>query len=283
MIYSTEEYNQIFDRLPSEIQDVIESYDTSKKMWAIGQKHRLHIDDIGKLNDIILDVMMGITASKDFIDEIVKEIKISKLDASAIVHDVNEEIFKPIKEIMVRVYGESAPFKPKTLRTTQANEDHADELSSDELLREIETPEPLKVRKINNSTNIEAIVTFGEQKREAYTPIPSVKIETDNINISDALKQKRDRILNLIASKKLSSVTTMNDVRNVEDSRTPSPSVYTPPIKEDSFIPKTVQKPEIPVQNVVPETKPRTPEPVETPVAKPEPKPFANIVDPFRN
>ncbi|MDQ5950169.1 MAG: hypothetical protein QG585_109 [Patescibacteria group bacterium] len=225
--YSNEEYNKIFDSLPLEIRNVISSYDSVKKIIEIGKKHNLQIDQQGILNDLALDVMMGIVPSGKFIEELAKEINVTKLQASVIAHDVDEEILKPIKELMVKTYADGAPFRPKSsLQVTHEDENH-EGIERDELLRSIEEPEISQVKKWRSDGTIESIVTFSDTKEFSKTPDPEVFKKTEPetpTNLSQTLKESRERLLNLISSKKLDSVVTMTPHEKTESAKPVPPT-----------------------------------------------------------
>lgn len=277
--YSNDQYNQIFSKLPKEIRDVISSYNSVEKIWKIGEKHKLHIDQTGNLNGMSLDVMMGIIPSGKFTEELAKEIGISKIDASSIVRDIDEEIFKPIKELMVKTYADGAPYRPKSsLRTSHEDENHED-IERDELLKSIEEPEVSQVKKWRSDGTIESIVTFSDTKQFSKTPDQEVfkKSEPEEqLNLSQTLKESRERLLNLISSKKLDSVITMNPHEKKEENKPTPPSFESIEKKPEPIIqekPIEVQKmPENPFI-VVPKV-----EPVQTPVLQQAPQ--VKIIDP---
>lgn len=244
MKYSPRQYKEILLKLPEDIQKIVVSFDNSEKLWAIGEKHKLHIDNIGKMHDIALDVMMGIVPTGKFIEELAKETGIPRLEASTIVHDIDEEIFKPIKELMIKTYAGEAPYRPKSsLQTMHEDEDH-DTLHRDELLRSIEEPEISQVKKWRSDGTIESIVTFSDTKEFSKTPDPEVFKKTEPgapLNLSQTLKESRERLLNLISSKKLDSVVTMTPHEKKEDGL-PTPPTFIPEAKKEPVI-QVVERP----------------------------------------
>ena len=75
--------------LPLEIQDAITSPEFGEKVDAIGEKHNLHIDQLGELVNEVTLVMLGETKSVNFIDNLKESLKISHDDARLITADVN--------------------------------------------------------------------------------------------------------------------------------------------------------------------------------------------------
>ena len=172
--YSTSQYNDIFYKLPTEIQDVLIRYDTSEHLWKIGEKHKLQIDKVGIMHDLSMDVMMGIIASKNFVRELQNELGIPALDASALARDIDEEIFKPIKNTMIKIYGDGAPYKPSsTLVQFYEEEEEHKALDKDALLKEIENPaEAVMRREEVKTTELETVEEVKELKDMARLLTP---------------------------------------------------------------------------------------------------------------
>ncbi len=147
--YTKQQYNEIFEKLPPEIKDVVADGKTGDKLWAIGQGHNLQIDQIGNMTDIALDVIMGVSPSRTMVDDIANECHISKIEANLIVRDIDDQILKPIKELMVKIYGEGAPYRPKSMNTIVETEADHIHLDKNELLHEIENPAPAEVKKVS--------------------------------------------------------------------------------------------------------------------------------------
>ncbi len=167
--YTSEQYNKVFWKLPQEIRDMVSSFETTKHIQIVGQKHNLHIDKIGELVDVTLDVMMGIVGTKDFVKELQDNLQISALEASVLARDIDENIFKPIKETMTHLYAGRAPYKPSSsLVQYYEEDDEHPALSKDSLLKEIEDPVPAEVKKETTTIlpgNL-GLRSLGESKKE---------------------------------------------------------------------------------------------------------------------
>ncbi len=145
--YKPQQYNDILDKLPQEVRDVVLSLDTSQHLWKIGEKRNLQIDQIGIMHDMAMDAMMGIVATKNLVGELEKELHVSALEASVIARDIDENIFKPIKQTMVTLYAGRAPNKPSSSLVSFYEEDESHpELKRDNLLKAIEDPTPAPVK-----------------------------------------------------------------------------------------------------------------------------------------
>lgn len=100
----------IKDRLqviPEDIRTAIKSVDLAGKFEEIANKHGLHIDQNGNLQTETLLVMIGLEPTKDFVDNIHKELEVSMQEAQSIANDVNDQIFKNIR-LSLRKMSEEA-------------------------------------------------------------------------------------------------------------------------------------------------------------------------------
>lgn len=250
--YDQNQYVDIFYRLPAEIKDMVAATATTEHLWKIGQKHDLHIDKVGIMTDIAFDVMMGIIASKNFVKELQESLQISALDAAVLARDIDENVFKPIKEIMIRTYGEAAPNKPGSslVTITEDEEDHQN-LDKDALLKEIESPSEavVKVERSEEVVRREEVEKQGNQEmkmlesgeavisEEAQKPKESEpKIETEKQSIED-IRTSFDRL----ADMKLSQATVMprgsgealksQEAEKVEEKEIVPPASKTPDVR----------------------------------------------------
>ena len=86
--------------LPPDVRDAIQSADFGKKVQAIGAKHQLHIDQIGKLEDEVLLVMLAFSEPGDFVPNVVKQVGVPEDVADIIADEVSNDILRPIRESM---------------------------------------------------------------------------------------------------------------------------------------------------------------------------------------
>ncbi len=206
MKLTREQYRELFAKLPKEIQEFCTSSEQSEKIFALAEKHHLHIDEAGILHDIVMDTVMGIIATKNLETEISSALHLSLLDASTIVRDINDTVFEPIKHILVETYKHESPFKPQTLiHIHEEDEEDETRLNPKDLLAEIENPTKATVRK----------VIQGEKKteeplvaQETITTSPEPTVETSPL--TNELKTLGEKILSHIDNEKLTNIVTMH-------------------------------------------------------------------------
>lgn len=89
-----------FNRLPQALQDILASDNTEDKITAIGTRHRLHIDQIGALNEVVERAVLGEISTQNLTPALVSEVRIDQATAQTIASEVGQEIFAPIREAL---------------------------------------------------------------------------------------------------------------------------------------------------------------------------------------
>jgi len=86
--------------LPQDVQAAVRSAELAQKVQAIGKKHALHIDQIGKLEDEVYLVMLGFSDPAEFAENLGEELGLAKDQAIEVVTEVTHDIFMPIRASM---------------------------------------------------------------------------------------------------------------------------------------------------------------------------------------
>ncbi|MDP3726088.1 MAG: hypothetical protein Q8R36_02730 [bacterium] len=94
-----------FKVLPKDVQSAILAVDLRKKLQTITEKHRLHLDQAGVLETETLFIMLGLEHPKDYIANITRELHIDAEHAKKIAVDINEQIFRPIRESLKKIHN----------------------------------------------------------------------------------------------------------------------------------------------------------------------------------
>ena len=87
-------------KLPAETRRAFASFDWGNKLNELGKKHGLHIDQLGELYTETALVMIGLVKSDDYLSQIEIRLNLDSEKASALVNDINEQIFKPIRDAL---------------------------------------------------------------------------------------------------------------------------------------------------------------------------------------
>lgn len=100
---------QQMEKLPPEVRTAITSPDLRKKLKEVGDRNKLHIDQLGILEDETVLVMMGLEDPNNFLDNLVKQVHIERSVAEKVEHEIGEQIFMPIREAMKKFMAAEQP------------------------------------------------------------------------------------------------------------------------------------------------------------------------------
>ena len=98
--FTAQEIQGKFDKLPEEVREAITSAEVNEKIEAIGKKNGLLIDQMGELADEVGLVMLGLSRSNDFVNNIISRCSVSRKVAGETAKDINDEVFGSIREHM---------------------------------------------------------------------------------------------------------------------------------------------------------------------------------------
>jgi hypothetical protein len=86
--------------LPAGVQAAVHSAEVAAKIQEIGKKGKLHLDQMGKLEDEVYLVMLGFADPAEFGDTLAEALGVAPAAAAALATDVVNEIFMPIRASM---------------------------------------------------------------------------------------------------------------------------------------------------------------------------------------
>ena len=131
-LHSAEEAKQKYEKLPAEIKQFLYSPEMTFSIQQIGQKHKLHLDQIDFLNSETGQVLLGFVGTKDFAAELAEGLGIDRMQSDAIAQDISDQVFVKIRDAMKKASVEpksptpvaatpSAPIQPKILELHPAD------------------------------------------------------------------------------------------------------------------------------------------------------------------
>ena len=104
--YTPEEIQKKFDSLPSDIQSLVYGADLLTLIKRVGEKYKLHVDQIGILETETADIMTGFSKPDEFVKNLMSSLSVDKTQADNIAKDINEGLFLKIIESLKRLYSE---------------------------------------------------------------------------------------------------------------------------------------------------------------------------------
>ena len=92
--------DQRFVNMPKEDQGAIAASNWEDRLYGIGLKYKLTVEQLGLLEEITIKVMTNEIHPDQYQSEIASKITIPKEDISNLVNDINEKILKNIRELL---------------------------------------------------------------------------------------------------------------------------------------------------------------------------------------
>jgi hypothetical protein len=108
----TQKITQRLAELPDDVRQAVQSADMAKKIEALGAKYKLHVDQVGELEDETLMTMLGFTTLESFEQRAATALHLPAETAKQVAEDVNRDIFLAVRASLRRFTEEKAAPKP---------------------------------------------------------------------------------------------------------------------------------------------------------------------------
>ena len=125
--FTAEEVQKRLRDLPTEIRSLMYSDEMTHTIQKVGEKNKLHYDQMGTLELETKNVLLGFTETPDFAGILAQSLSISKEQADTVASDINIELFSKIRDTMKQssiaiTPAEKMPTPPATSVTPTASE-----------------------------------------------------------------------------------------------------------------------------------------------------------------
>ena len=97
------DFKDYIKNLPLELRRAIFSIDYPQKLQEIVKNNKLMIDQAGKLEAETTLVIVGIEPMDKYVNNLISHAGLSNIQASIVAHDVNESIFKNIRDSLKKI------------------------------------------------------------------------------------------------------------------------------------------------------------------------------------
>ena len=112
------EFNELvkerFAKLPKVVQAAITSADVQKRMRALADTHKLHLDQWEALENEVHYTLLGIQPSEDLVANIKSEVGVTEEVAQTLAADISKIVFEPIRQELERELGNENAVAEKT-------------------------------------------------------------------------------------------------------------------------------------------------------------------------
>ncbi|MFA6095937.1 MAG: hypothetical protein WC767_03810 [Candidatus Paceibacterota bacterium] len=129
MKFTAEQIQAAYDTLPEDIKTLLSSDEVLASIQRIAKKYGLQIDEMGRLEEGVTFLALGLMSPSEFSSLMTEVVVGNRATASALIQEVNDGIFMPIRELLMTRENERASAVPGSV-------------DRDELLDAIENPTP---------------------------------------------------------------------------------------------------------------------------------------------
>ncbi len=102
--FTKEELNERYQKLPQVLKDALYSPETAEKLFAVGRRNGLTIEEIGSAAEEAGYVILGLTRPGFFIDALQKRIDAEEKQIKQLASDINRQVFFPLREALKQAH-----------------------------------------------------------------------------------------------------------------------------------------------------------------------------------
>ncbi len=136
-----------FQNLPKELREAISSADLPNKLQQITKNNQILLDQAENVQKETLLVLLGLEPLENYTENLQKNAELTKNQAIAIAHDINELVFKNVRETLRKINEDAeAAEAGATAEKEKLPAASALQPSREEILAGIENPENIKTK-----------------------------------------------------------------------------------------------------------------------------------------
>lgn len=94
-----------FDKMPENIQEVVEKSNYQALLYEISTAHKLSVPQMGTLDTITTDLIVGSIHPDEFKKIVIKKIGLPEAESAVLVNEINEKVFKKIRGQLMALTG----------------------------------------------------------------------------------------------------------------------------------------------------------------------------------
>ncbi|MBI4127571.1 MAG: hypothetical protein HY459_00720 [Parcubacteria group bacterium] len=128
--YTQEQLEQIYQKLPEELQETLFSLETSENIGQVCESYGVGDERVSEIARYAGHVIMGLILPQEFSGVLETDVKLPKTLADAIARDINRLVFYPIKPALeqlhrmeIEVTAKIITPKPEEAETTEEKQE----------------------------------------------------------------------------------------------------------------------------------------------------------------
>jgi hypothetical protein len=235
--------------LPEEIKAAISSVDFKVQLQEVVKRNRLLIDQAGALETETTLTLLGLEPLVDYVENLSRELSLPRDKALLVAHDVDELIFKNIRESLQKI-NDTTLAEEEEIEERAQGDAQSGPLKREDVMSGIENPKnipdesisisSLKSNSLNPEYPIENMTKGIEIRREMSLEIPpeaKLPIKTSSListeKVLEPLHQNVSPVKDIIVEKLTNTVSVPTEKVVVEEnSKLPQKNAVHDPYRE---------------------------------------------------
>ncbi len=221
--------------LPPEVRTAIDDIDLPNKLQQVASNNKIMLDQAGALEIETTLVLFGLEPLDDYVNNLVKNVGLPKNQALIVAHDVDELIFKSVREALKKINEETIK--------TENKEVAPNEPTKDEIISRIEQPDIIKhkedsisVSSLKSNTGISSspteFISRGVEIRKEILPEIEPMAILPKTTIVGQINTSSSPIENIVKSKMESPVIVPKKIVIMEEKTKLPTKTSTDPYRE---------------------------------------------------
>ena len=121
--YDEGRVGEAFRKTPIEVKQSLESVGFLSRLQGVSKKFGLNVEETGELVSETGLVMLGLTEPMQFVDNLVRRLRLPRDRAMAVGQAVNMEILRPVREILRKMSNTNIPMNTNLQMSTNKTEE----------------------------------------------------------------------------------------------------------------------------------------------------------------
>ncbi len=160
--------------MPPRVREALLHIDSSKYVQALAAKHQLRVDQGGVLEEEVMLIMLGLESPSTFMNNLIRQGHIPPSTASAIVTDINKDVFEKIRHDLTEFLEKSEKqFSGEERVATESQPPAAGILPQKQAPAQTTPQQPVAQPAAQKNTTTTSDMSFAKEKMEGVFRMPA--------------------------------------------------------------------------------------------------------------
>ena len=101
--YTSKQFWELYEKLPQELKDALFAEETGNNIYESCKRNEIE-ENLSEIVDYVGQVLVGVLLPEEFQEVLEKKLKLKKVTAKKVAHEINRFIFYPVKPALETLY-----------------------------------------------------------------------------------------------------------------------------------------------------------------------------------